>query len=86
MLVDGGQFKGRRLLKPETLQLMFTGQLDGVDDTGRLPVRKAKRASVLLIPSAAGSLHRGTGQATVGIEPPQESVSGFRRGSRSKIG
>jgi hypothetical protein len=33
MLVDGGRFKGRCLLKPETLQLMFTGQLDGVDDS-----------------------------------------------------
>ena len=30
MLVDGGQFKGRRLLKPETVKLMFTDQLNGV--------------------------------------------------------
>ena len=30
MLVDGGQFKGRRLLKPETLKLMFTDQLTDV--------------------------------------------------------
>lgn len=30
MLVDGGQFKGRRILKEETLELMFTDQLDGV--------------------------------------------------------
>ncbi|MDA1275604.1 MAG: DUF2341 domain-containing protein [Verrucomicrobia bacterium] len=30
MLVDGGQFKGRRLLTPETLKLMFTDQLTGV--------------------------------------------------------
>ena len=30
MLVDGGQFKGRRLLKPETVKLMFTDQLTGV--------------------------------------------------------
>lgn len=35
MLVDGGQFKGRRLLKPETLRLMFTDQLDGVDGANR---------------------------------------------------
>jgi outer membrane protein assembly factor BamB len=31
MLVDGGEFKERRLLKPETLRLMFTDQLGGVD-------------------------------------------------------
>lgn len=30
MLADHGQFKGRRLLKPETLRLMFSDQLDGV--------------------------------------------------------
>ncbi len=30
MLVDGGQFKSRRLLKPETLRLMFTDQLNRV--------------------------------------------------------
>lgn len=30
MLVDGGQFKGSRLLKPETVKLMFTNQLAGV--------------------------------------------------------
>ena len=30
MLVDGGQLKGRRLLKPETLKLMFTDQLTDV--------------------------------------------------------
>lgn len=35
MLVDDGQFKGRRLLKPETLRLMFTDQLGGVDGTNR---------------------------------------------------
>ena len=35
MLVDGGQFKGRRLLQPETLRLMFTDQLDGVDGANR---------------------------------------------------
>jgi len=29
MLVDGGQFKGRRLLKPDTLRLMFEDQLHG---------------------------------------------------------
>ncbi len=29
MMVDGGQFKGRRLLKPETVKLMFTDQLNG---------------------------------------------------------
>lgn len=33
MLVDGGQFKGRRLLEPETLKLMFTDQLNGVAGT-----------------------------------------------------
>lgn len=33
MLVDNGRFKGRRLLKPETLKLMFTDQLNGVADT-----------------------------------------------------
>jgi CubicO group peptidase (beta-lactamase class C family) len=30
MLVDGGQFKGHRLLKEATLKLMFTDQLNGV--------------------------------------------------------
>lgn len=30
MLVDGGLFHGRRLLKEETIRLMFTDQLDGV--------------------------------------------------------
>jgi CubicO group peptidase (beta-lactamase class C family) len=30
MLVDGGQFKGRRLLKEDTIKLMFTDQLNGV--------------------------------------------------------
>jgi CubicO group peptidase (beta-lactamase class C family) len=30
MLVDGGQFKGRRLLKEDTVKLMFTDQLNGV--------------------------------------------------------
>jgi CubicO group peptidase (beta-lactamase class C family)/outer membrane protein assembly factor BamB len=35
MLVDGGQFKGRRLLKPDTLRLMFEDQLHGVDGTNR---------------------------------------------------
>lgn len=35
MLVDGGQFKERRVLKPETLRLMFTDQLHGVDGTNR---------------------------------------------------
>lgn len=30
MLVDGGQFKGQRLLKPETVRLMLTNQLSGV--------------------------------------------------------
>lgn len=30
MLVEGGQFKGRRLLKEETVKLMFTDQLNGV--------------------------------------------------------
>ena len=30
MLVDQGEFKGRRLLNPETLKLMFTDQLNGV--------------------------------------------------------
>ncbi len=30
MLVDGGEFKGKRLLKEETLDLMFTDQLNGV--------------------------------------------------------
>ena len=33
MLVDGGQFKGRRLVKPETVKLMFTDQLNGVAGT-----------------------------------------------------
>jgi len=31
MHVDGGQFKGRRLLKSEPLQLVFTDQLDGAE-------------------------------------------------------
>lgn len=35
MLVDGGQFKGRRLLKPETLRLMYSDQLHGADGTSR---------------------------------------------------
>jgi CubicO group peptidase (beta-lactamase class C family) len=30
MLVDGGQFKGRRLLKEDTIKLMFTDQLNGM--------------------------------------------------------
>ena len=30
MLVDEGKFKGRRLLKPDTVRLMFTDQLNGV--------------------------------------------------------
>ena len=30
MLVDGGQGRGRRVLKPETLELMFTDQLNGI--------------------------------------------------------
>lgn len=30
MLVDGGQYKGKRILKSSTLQLMFTDQLDEV--------------------------------------------------------
>ncbi len=30
MLVDDGQFNGKRLLQPNTIQLMFTDQLDGV--------------------------------------------------------
>ncbi|MCU0960792.1 MAG: serine hydrolase [Pirellulaceae bacterium] len=35
MLLDGGQFQGRRVLEPETLQLMFTNQLDAVDGQQR---------------------------------------------------
>jgi CubicO group peptidase (beta-lactamase class C family) len=30
MLIDNGEFKGKRLLKPETIELMFTDQLNGV--------------------------------------------------------
>ena len=30
MLVDDGKFKGKRLLKPDTIRLMFTDQLNGV--------------------------------------------------------
>jgi CubicO group peptidase (beta-lactamase class C family) len=30
MLVDDGEFKGKRLLKPDTIRLMFTDQLNGV--------------------------------------------------------
>ena len=30
MLVDGGKFNGKRLLKPRTIELMFTDQLNGV--------------------------------------------------------
>jgi CubicO group peptidase (beta-lactamase class C family) len=30
MLVDGGEFKGNRILKEETVKLMFTDQLNGV--------------------------------------------------------
>jgi CubicO group peptidase (beta-lactamase class C family) len=30
MLVDNGEFKGKQLLKPETIELMFTNQLNGV--------------------------------------------------------
>jgi CubicO group peptidase (beta-lactamase class C family) len=35
MLLDDGQFQGRRLLQPETVRLMFTDQLEGVDGTNR---------------------------------------------------
>lgn len=35
VLVNDGEFKGRRLLKPDTLRLMFTDQLDDVDDAHR---------------------------------------------------
>lgn len=31
MLVNDGQFKGHRWLKPETVKLMFTDQLNGMD-------------------------------------------------------
>ncbi|MBC8876661.1 MAG: serine hydrolase [Planctomycetes bacterium] len=30
MMVDGGSFKGKQLLKPDTIRLMFTDQLNGV--------------------------------------------------------
>jgi CubicO group peptidase (beta-lactamase class C family) len=30
MLVDDGEYKGKQLLKPETIELMFTDQLNGV--------------------------------------------------------
>ena len=35
MLVEGGKFEGRRLLKEETLRLMFEDQLHGVDGGNR---------------------------------------------------
>ena len=35
MLVQGGRFKGKRLLQEETIQLMFTDQLNGVADDFR---------------------------------------------------
>ena len=35
MLVDGGQFRGVRLLKPEAVKLMFTDQLNGVPGHSR---------------------------------------------------
>jgi CubicO group peptidase (beta-lactamase class C family) len=35
MLVDGGQFKERRLLKEPTLKLMFTNQIQGADSNSR---------------------------------------------------
>ena len=31
MLVEGGQFKGRQIIKPETLETMFTNQLTSID-------------------------------------------------------
>lgn len=35
MLVEGGQFKGRQIIKPETLETMFTNQLTSIDSPPR---------------------------------------------------
>lgn len=54
MLVDGGEFKGRRVLRGETLGQMFTDQLNGIAG----PFKFGLGFAIAEIQFGAGALHR----------------------------
>jgi len=80
MLADDGQFKGRRLLKPETLRLIYADQLGGVDSTRPFDLRFAM--DDVMLGSGAGQ-RKSTGYrwgryaSTQFVVVPEERVIQF---------